>query len=200
MNMKPSRRKILQVAASAAGLSAMPRLARAQNFPSPCNIQGAWGPNGAPGGYFLRMDGSGVTSFKGNGGGTVNSQNPAGPWELFNIVVLPDQTVSIASVAFPNVFLRMDGRGVTSFSANGGGTVNCQYTAGSWERFNIGKQPDGTYNIGSAAFPNVFLRMEEKYGVGSDIAPRSSAGGFGKVNCQYTAGRWESFLLIPSGG
>jgi len=64
---------------------------------------------------------------------------------------------NIKSAAFPNVFLRMDGSGVTSFSANGGGTVNCQYTAGPWESFNIVQQSDGSVQIASGAFPDVFF-------------------------------------------
>lgn len=33
--------------------------------------------------------------------------------------------------------LGMDGTGVTSFSADGGGTVNCQFGAGPWETFTL---------------------------------------------------------------
>src|SRR5579859_2726650 len=87
------------------------------------------------------MDGSGVTSFKANGGGKVNCQYTAGPYETFRLVPQSDGSVSIASVTFPNVFLRMDGRGVTSFSGNGGGTVNCQYGTGSWQSFFLVSAP-----------------------------------------------------------
>ncbi len=34
-------------------------------------------------GVFLRMDGNGVTSFSGSGGGVVNGQFGVGPWEKF---------------------------------------------------------------------------------------------------------------------
>ncbi len=44
---------------------------------------------------------------------------------------------TIGSVVFPNVYLRMDGQGVTQLTASGGGTVNCQFGADSFERFYI---------------------------------------------------------------
>eukprot|EP00731_Ephydatia_muelleri_P029668 Em0021g191a len=43
--------------------------------------------------------------------------------------------VTIESVQFPGVFLRMDGGSVTSFNGAGAGTVNCQYGAGPYEMF-----------------------------------------------------------------
>jgi hypothetical protein len=146
----------------------------------------------------LRMDGSGVTSFSASGTGVVNGQSLSspGPWEQFEIVEHSDGTVNIASVAFPGVFLRLDGRGVTSWTWNGGGTVNCQYTAGSWETFTIKTLEtfaDGAsrVNIESVAFPNVYLRM--LYDGGDAFHP----GGAGTVNCQYTPGAYELFLLYP---
>jgi phospholipase C len=138
---------------------------------------------------FLRMDGSGVTSFSATGGGIVNCQYAAGSWEQFQIIEQENGTINIASVAFPDVFLRMDGSGVTSSSATGGGIVNCQYTAGPWETFTLVQESDGSVNIASAAFPNVFLRMD-----GSGVTSSSGSGG-GIVNCQYTAGPWERFFI-----
>jgi hypothetical protein len=148
---------------------------------------------------FLRMDGRGVASFSAGGGGTVNCQAPGseGAWEQFEIVEHADGTVNIASVAFPSVFLRMDGRGVTSFSEGGGGTVNCQYTAGPWETFTLTTvDPGGTggifVNIESVAFPNVFLRML--------FDGNGGPNGSGTVNCQYTAyGLSARFFLQPVG-
>lgn len=37
---------------------------------------------------------------------------------------------------FPEVYLRMDGNGVV-FSNEGGGTVNCQFGVGPWEKFRL---------------------------------------------------------------
>ena len=75
------------------------------------------------------MDGSTVKAFGVNGGGTVNAQNYLGPWEKFTIV--KDSTsdaIAIGSSQFQNVYLRLDGQGVTPghIYLNGAGTVNCQ--------------------------------------------------------------------------
>ncbi|HEU0084612.1 MAG TPA: tyrosinase family protein [Bradyrhizobium sp.] len=140
---------------------------------------------------FLRMDGNGVTQPVGSGGGTVNCQYTVGPWEKFRLVPQSDGTVAIGSVQFPNVYLRMDGNGVTHPVGPGGGTVNCQYTVGPWEKFRLLPQGDGTVAIGSVQFPNVYLRMDGN-GVTHPVGP-----GGGTVNCQYTVGPWEKFRLTP---
>ena len=49
-------------------------------------------------------------------------------------------------------------------------------------------QSDGSYTIESAAFPNVFLRMD-----GNN--PSRKEEDFGTVNCQYGAGAYEKFYL-----
>jgi C1A family cysteine protease len=138
---------------------------------------------------FLRMDGSGVSQPTGPGGGVVNCQYTAGPWEQFVLTKQANGNYTIGSVAFPNVFLRMDGSGVDQPTGPGGGVVNCQYTAGPYEQFMIAKQSGGTYTIGSVQFPNVFLRMD-----GSGVSQPTGPGG-GVVNCQFTAGPWEQFIL-----
>jgi hypothetical protein len=94
--------------------------------------------------------------------------------------------VTIRSTFFKNVYLRMDGTGVTAVTDNGGGTVNCQYGPGPWTTFKVHSQADGSYSFESAAFPNVFLRMD-----GNGV-PTTQAGG-GVVNCQYSALPWEKF-------
>jgi Spherulation-specific family 4 len=139
----------------------------------------------------LRMDGRGVTSPNGSGAGTVNCQFGAGPWEEFRLELQPDASLNIASVQFPNVCLRMDGRGVTSPNGSGAGTVNCQFGAGPWEKFSLQVSPDDTLNIASVQFPNVCLRMDGR-GVTS---PNGS--GAGTVNCQFGAGPWEEFTILP---
>ena len=89
-------------------------------------------------GVYLRMDGNGVTTPVGSGGGTVNCQYGVGPYEKFKFAYNgSDGSFSVESVQFPGVYLRMDGSGVTSGSGGntGGGTVNCQFGAGPWEKF-----------------------------------------------------------------
>lgn len=143
---------------------------------------------------FVRMDGTGVTEPTGPGGGVVNCQYTAGPWETFALERNDDGTFSFRSMAFPNVFLRMDGTGVVSPTGPGGGVVNCQYTAGPWEKFKISIVESSEANgnivtIESNAFPNVFLRLD-----GTGVTKPTGPGG-GVVNCQYTAGPWEKFHL-----
>jgi hypothetical protein len=88
-------------------------------------------------GVFLRMDGQGITEFNDAGAGTVNCQTRAGAWESFRWEPQPGDTVAIASVAFPGIYLRMDGRGITQRQGACGGTVNCQFGVGPWEQFRI---------------------------------------------------------------
>lgn len=86
---------------------------------------------------YLRMDGRTVTQFAGAGGGIVNCQFGAFGWEKFRLVAQGNGTVAIESVQFPNVFLRMDGSGVTQFTGPGSGTVNCQFGVGPSEKFRL---------------------------------------------------------------
>ncbi|MDB5073729.1 MAG: hypothetical protein JWM87_4840 [Candidatus Eremiobacteraeota bacterium] len=159
---------------------------RAQPQPKTMAIHSVQFPNAD-----LRMDGRGVTQPVAAGGGVVNCQFGVGPWEKFQLVPQPDGTVAIGSVQYPNVFLRMDGRGVTHAVAAGGGVVNCQFTVGPWEKFHLVTQPDGTVAIGSVQFPNVFLRLD-----GTGVT-QPNANGSGVVNCQFGVGPWEKFVLVP---
>jgi phospholipase C len=86
---------------------------------------------------YLRLDGSAVTQFSGDGGGLVNCQFGVGAWERFRLRPQADGTVAIASAQFDNVYLRLDGSAVTQFSGDGGGLINCQFGVGLWERFNL---------------------------------------------------------------
>ncbi len=126
---------------------------------------------------FLRMDGSEVTKFMPSGGGTVNCQVKAGPWEKFNIEKQANGTYTIESIAFPGVYLRMDGRGVNESNPIGG-VVNCQLGAGPWEKFKISIHLYG-YSIESVSFPGVFLRMD------SDNCSVNSAPGCGSISCSF---------------
>jgi hypothetical protein len=139
---------------------------------------------------YLRMDGSPVSGPVSDGGGTVNCQSSVGAFETFEERAQPDGTVAFASVAFPDVHLRMDGRGVESANAAGGGTVNCAYGVGPWEKFHERPQPDGAVAFESAAFPGVYLRMAA--GDTDAFAP----SGHGEVNCQFGVGPWEEFHVV----
>ncbi|PWG81188.1 MAC/perforin domain-containing protein [Pararcticibacter amylolyticus] len=142
---------------------------------------------------YMRLDGSSFSPFV-SGSGKVNCQYGAGPFESVKIAKLEDGTYSIESGAYPGLFLRMDGTGVTGPLGNGGGVVNLQDSAGGYERFNINRESDGNYSIRSATFPGVLLRMDA-YGV---TKPLSSGGG--KVNCQGGggAGDYEKFIIEPA--
>ncbi|KAE8359564.1 hypothetical protein BDV27DRAFT_168441 [Aspergillus caelatus] len=142
-------------------------------------------------GSFLRMDGRDVTKYSDSGGGTVNVQNYVGTYETLIIVNYPDDnTFSIMSSAFPNVYLRMDGSDVKSGEtyAQGAGKVNCQWGSYSWEKFRFENQEDGTKAIASVQFPNAYLRMENVTGQGGP-------SGAGTVNCQSYIGSYEKFKI-----
>ncbi|EDR01504.1 uncharacterized protein LACBIDRAFT_291363 [Laccaria bicolor S238N-H82] len=118
--------------------------------------------------HYVRLDGQGVTSFTGSGGGTVNTQTFIGTYETYTLVVNDDKTVSFKSTVFDNVFLRLEATGVAAgqLLGPGGGTVNAQFTARSLERFKIHKKDDpagkyqGVVGIESAANPGRFLRVD----------------------------------------
>ncbi len=141
---------------------------------------------------FLRMDGRNVPKHKmDDGGGTVNCQFGAFSWEKFNVED-QDGAVVIGSVAYPGTYLRMDGRGVTKTTDEGGGTDNCQFGAFSWEKFKV-HEKDGTYQFESVAFPGVYLRMD-----GREVTKTTDEGG-GTANCQFGAFSWETFRLPHAG-
>jgi hypothetical protein len=140
---------------------------------------------------YMRMDGSNVTAAVGPGSGLVNCAYGADLYERFNFYPQVDGTYAIESVQFPNVFLRLDGTGLTAPSDIGGGTANCQYGSFAQERFYIAKLSDGTYTINSKAYPNIYLRMD-----GSTVTGPLDNGG-GVVNCQYNASAQERFYISP---
>jgi phospholipase C len=104
--------------------------------------------------------------------------------------MIGDTPVTIQSAQFANIYLRMDGTGVTTTTAPGAGTVNCQYGTDPLTTFIVRPQTDGSFAFESTAFPNVFLRMD---GTG---VPTDMAGG-GVVNCQFGADSYEMYRLSP---
>ncbi|WP_428962050.1 hypothetical protein [Micromonospora fluostatini] len=131
-----------------------------------------------------------MTSSTNSGGGTVNCQYGVGPYEKYRLRAQPDGLFSFESATFPNVFLRADGTGVT-VTGPGGGTVNCQYGAGPYEKYKLRAQADGSFSFELATFPNVYLRLVA-HGVTAFTDP-----GSGIVNCQFNAngGGHEKFFL-----
>ncbi|MFI6151107.1 hypothetical protein ACIBCA_00215 [Kitasatospora sp. NPDC051170] len=138
----------------------------------PITIRSASFPN-----VFLRMDAAGVVANTAPGGGKVNCQFGSGPQTAVRLQAQGNNTYAIESAASPNVFLRMDASAVPTSGA-GGGTVNCQYTAGLYEKFILLAQPNGSFVIGSATFQNACLRMA----TGSGVTAATGPGG--TVNCQ----------------
>jgi hypothetical protein len=138
---------------------------------------------------YLRIDGTGMTAPTTTGGGTVNCQSGVADFETYTEEPQPDGTVALASTAFPGLYLRMDGQGVSAPRNAGAGTVNCAVGVGAWERFHKRPQPDGSVAFESAAFRNIFLRMD---GQGVDVF--GTATGAGTVNCQFGVGPWERFV------
>ncbi|PLN78468.1 hypothetical protein BDW42DRAFT_187416 [Aspergillus taichungensis] len=142
-------------------------------------------------GSFLRLDGRGVNEFANSGAGVVNAQTRIGEWETFIIVNHPeDNTVSLLSAAFPNVYLRLDGHDVKSGQKypRGAGVVNCQLGSHTYEKFRLVDQDDGSKAIASVNFPNVYLRLENEKNEGGN-------SGGGTVNCQSYIGTMEKFVI-----
>ena len=58
----------------------------------------------------------------------MNAQFGVGPWEKFQVEPQDNGNYCFLSREFPNVYLRLDGSGITAPLPSGGGTVNAQYT------------------------------------------------------------------------
>ena len=132
------------------------------------------------------MNGSGVTTPSSNGAGNVScSSDCKTESQQFFIIPFAEDTniYTIQSVAFPGVYLRMDGTGMTEYTQPGGGSVNCQFGVSDLEKFKIvynGGKFAGMFFIESKAFPFVCLRTD---------------GGRNLVNCQYGALDWEMYTI-----
>ena len=154
---------------------------------------------------YLRCDGTGVTRWEEPGGGTVNCQyGPPSPWESFyiypvemapSVASLTTYKVVIESAQFRHVFIRMDSQGMNHYMEPGGGEVNCQFTASTWEFYFLRRETSGSYSFRNVQFPHCYIRLEG-FGVDSWSEP-----GGGTVNCQYyddpsaPALSWERFYL-----
>lgn len=173
---------------------------------------------------FVRLDGTGVAVGSKDGGGKCTSiagrlddvlNDPWSEWARFNMHSLDDGTTTFESASFPNVYLRMDGRGIHGFQPDGGGVVNGAYSARSYEHYRIHDIGGGLCNIESNYFNNIFLRLQPgRVGTittGSAVQSRSNGNEYiverpqetvlvwsgHDPNCQYGAQAWEQFQIVP---
>ncbi|RUP16857.1 hypothetical protein BC936DRAFT_139505 [Jimgerdemannia flammicorona] len=140
-------------------------------------------------GVYLRMSAENLTKPVDTGGGTVNCQFTADPFEQFRLAKKPEGTVSIESNKWRGAFLRIDGRFVSRSSSDGAGVVNAQFSAWEWEHWKIVPQEDDIVSFESAAFSNVYLRMN-----GQSVKKFTEKGG-GIVNASFGVGPLGKFKI-----
>lgn len=133
------------------------------------------------------MDGTGVTTPTDPGAGRVNCEYGVDSLAKFKLHKQADGSYVVESLAYPNVFLRMDGGGVISSGASG--TVNCQFGQGPWEVFNARAQANGSFAFESVAFPGVFLGM-----VADGVTVSSGPGG--RVQCVGGSGAPTTMFFL----
>jgi hypothetical protein len=92
-----------------------------------------------------------------------------------------------ASVSYPGVYLRLDGQNVGQPNPLGG-TVNGQFGAFTWERYNVIPQDDGSSTIASVQFPGVFLSLD-----GAAVNPGNPVGG--NVQAAWGVGPNSTFFV-----
>jgi hypothetical protein len=85
----------------------------------------------------LRVDGTGLSRDNPTGAVVVNCRYGPDPLTYFKVVGHPERLLAIESVAFPGVFLGMDGTGVDKFLPNGGGRAYCRFGSFTWEVFRM---------------------------------------------------------------
>jgi phospholipase C len=137
-------------------------------------------------GVYLQMDGEGVTHTP-HGQGNLTIGHGGGPLDQFKIAPKPATgpwITTFQSAAYPDIYMRMDAKGVTA-SKTVGGIVNKQKGVADYERFIIHEQLDGTVTIESHAFRGVYLRLAKA------LEPGPSA----VVNCHFGALTYEKFRL-----
>ena len=134
----------------------------------------------------------------GIGSTTCTNIDPSAPNVQWDVIMKGRGLISFRSVANPNIFLRMDGRGLTTDSPlpSGGGLVNGQFftdtnttSTSTWESFTAMPVPLNAsmrvYYVRSLQFPKAHLRL----------------GADGSVNCQSgMPGTNEQMLLTGVAG
>jgi len=105
---------------------------------------------------WLSLNANSCSTMTGPGCGTVICQPACQAWEHFNIVPA-NGALGIQSVQWPNVWLRMDGSGITSSQGNGGGIVNAQWypngqLPNNYELWQIPGFVPCAYSVGNSCF------------------------------------------------
>lgn len=137
-------------------------------------------------GWSLELYGNSVVTPLATGAGSVSTISPRpSDYSALWLSTQAGGSATFESAASPNVFLRMDGSGVGAAMEAGGGTVNGQLGAGSWETFRIEDQGNGTVAIASTAFENAYLRVDAR----DEYHP--------VVNCHYGVEEFELFRVTP---
>ena len=147
---------------------------------------------------YLHMDGAGL-NVANRVGGKVYAGHLSKVDDTFMIFPvqqtssnLPDsQLVAIRSASQNNVYLRLDGSGVTAPQLRGGGEVNCRFGIddGEKEVFHKEVEPDGQVAFRSMTYNNVYLRI--------DHWTVSGPMDKGTVNAQYGKFNLETHYLEP---
>jgi hypothetical protein len=113
-------------------------------------------------------------------------------WPHVSVATLKLQPPPIhrfASVSYPGVFLRIDGQNISPSSPLDG-TVNGQFGAFTWERYNLVTQDDGSSAIASVQFPGVFLSLD-----GTGVNAGNPLGG--KAEASWGISGNGSFITHP---
>jgi hypothetical protein len=103
----------------------------------PAQTQGQYYLQSVPWGVYLTLNPQGATQPNGAGVGVAAWSATQTPSALLSIQSTGDGRYTIGSVQYPNVYLRMDGTGVTVSNGSGVGVANCQIGAGAWEMMYI---------------------------------------------------------------
>ena len=117
---------------------------------------------------YLHMDGAGLNAANRVGGNVfAGPSNADDQLKIFPVYQSSSnqpnaQLFAIRSANQANVYLRMDGAGVTADLYRGGGTVNCRYGIddGATEVFHKEVEPDGQVAFRSNTFNNIYLRID----------------------------------------
>ena len=135
---------------------------------------------------YLHMDGTGLSASRKTGGsvyaGFANDVDDT--FKIFPIKQSSSnkpstQLVAIRSGTQENIYLRLDGTGVTSYLLRGGGTASCSFGIddGALETFHMEIEADGQVAFRSTSFNNVYLRLDHWH--------VKVPGDRGQVNAQF---------------
>ena len=147
---------------------------------------------------YLHMDGTGLSVSHKTGGSVYAgfANNIDDKFKIFPIKQSssnqPDsQLVAIRSATQDNIYLRLDGTGVTTYLDRGGGTASCRFGIddGALETFHREIEADGQVAFRSTAFNSVYLRLDHWH--------VKTPGDRGQVNAQFGKYTLETNHLEP---